>query len=65
MSTFNNTPKQTMWEIWFTSAVAILLILLFTGTVIEELCDNIIYITLLISAFVNTICAIIVGLNSD
>lgn len=65
MSTFNNTPKQTMWELWFTSAVAILLILLFTGTVIEELTNNITYITLLIFSFVNVLCAIIVGLNSD
>lgn len=65
MKTFNNNPKQTAWEVWFTSAIATLLILLFIGIVIEELCDNIIYITLLIVAFVNTICAIIVGLNSD
>jgi uncharacterized membrane protein YbhN (UPF0104 family) len=64
MKTFNNNPNQTIWEIWFVSAIIILLTLLFIGTVIEELCDNQMYINLLIIAFINTISAIIIGLNS-
>jgi uncharacterized membrane protein YbhN (UPF0104 family) len=64
MKTFNNNPKQTIWEIWFVSAIIILLTLLFTGTVIEKLCDNQMYINLLIIAFINALSAIIVGLNS-
>lgn len=64
MSTFNNNPNQTIWEIWFTSSIAILVILLFIGTVIEELCNNPLYITLLITSFINVIFATIVGLNN-
>lgn len=63
MSTFNNNPRQTIWEMWFVSSIIILLTLLFTGTVIEDLCDNQMYINLLIVAFINTLSAIIVGLK--
>lgn len=30
--TYNNDPKQTMWETWFVSSVIILMATLFVGT---------------------------------
>lgn len=62
MSTFNNNPKQTLWETWFISSISILLILLFIGTVIRDLNDNIHYIIILVVSFINALCAIIIGL---
>ena len=63
--TTNNNPKQTIWEIWFTSSITILLIIIFIGTVIDYLPEHQIYITLLIISFINALCAIIVGLRDD
>ena len=33
MSTYNNEPKQTMWEMWFITSVVLLLGTLFIGTI--------------------------------
>lgn len=35
MSTYNNEPKQTLWEAWFVSSV-----ILFLGTMFVGTCTN-------------------------
>jgi len=54
--------NQNIYEVWVVSAFALLIVLLFIGTLKEEIANNNLYLNITIIAFINVFCASIVKL---